>query len=42
MKEYIEIIEQFDTKEGKLYWIKALRVADSVKGYLVLYFGLLS
>ena len=41
MKNLIDIIGQFETKEAKLYWIKALKVSDSVKGKLIIHFNLL-
>ena len=41
MKELIETIKQIETKEGKIYWIKALKVGDVIKGRLIIYFNLL-
>lgn len=34
------LIEQFPSKEGKKYWIKALQASDTVKGRLYVYFKL--
>lgn len=42
MKTLIETIKQFETNEAKYYWISKLNVADSVKGYLIIYFNLLN
>lgn len=41
MKKYIEIIRQFESKKAKYYWIKALKVSEAEKGFLVYYFNLL-
>jgi len=41
MKNLIETIRQFETRQGKLYWIKALKVSDSIKGRLIIHFNLL-
>lgn len=41
MENLIKLIEQIEGKEGKFYWIKALKVSDSIKGYLVVYFKLI-
>jgi hypothetical protein len=41
MKTLIKIIAQFETKEAKFYWIKALKVSDCIKGRLLIYFNLL-
>ena len=35
---YIEVIQCFE-REGRYYWISALDCADSVKGYLLVYFN---
>lgn len=40
MKAYIQMIEQFETEEGKKYWINVLRVSDTVKGRLIIHFNL--
>jgi len=37
----INVIASFETREAKLYWIKALNVCDSIKGYLLYYFNLI-
>lgn len=41
MSQYINIINQFESKEAKYYWIKALSITDSEKGFLIVYFNLL-
>lgn len=40
MKDLIRLIENFETREGKLYWINALKVSDTIKGRLISYFNL--
>ncbi len=41
MEDLIELIKQYETKEAKRYWINALNVSDSIKGYLLIYFNLI-
>lgn len=41
MKNLIKIIEQFETKESKFYWINVLKVSEAEKGFLVYHFNLL-
>ena len=38
-KELIKLIECF-ADSNKLYWINALQVKPSIKGYLIYYFNL--
>lgn len=40
MTDLIKTIEQFETSEAKRYWINALKVSDTVKGKLLVYFNL--
>lgn len=40
MNEYINTIKHFETKEAKRYWVRALNVSNSIKGYLYVYFNL--
>lgn len=40
MKDLIKVIEQIPSKEGRLYWIKALKISNCVKGRLIFYFNL--
>lgn len=39
MKSYIKLIEQFE-KENRFYWIKALKVSNTVKGKLIIHFSI--
>lgn len=36
-----ETIKAFETREAKIYWIKALKVSDTIKGKLIVYFNLI-
>lgn len=40
MKNLIKLIESFEGREGKIYWINALKVSDTIKGRLISYFNL--
>ena len=40
MKELIKFISKFEYKRDKIYWIKALKVSDTVKGKLINHFRL--
>ncbi len=40
MKNYINLIGQFESKIAKGYWIRALKISDSKKGFLIIYFKL--
>jgi hypothetical protein len=40
MKALIKIIESFENREAKIYWINQLKVSNTVKGKLIVYFNL--
>lgn len=40
VNEAVKVITLFP-KESRYYWIKALNLSDSVKGYLTIYFNLI-
>lgn len=35
MRDLIKLINQFETKESKLYWIDTLHISDNTKGKLI-------
>jgi hypothetical protein len=39
--DLIKLIQSFDTREAKLYWINALPNCTAIKGYLIVYFDLI-
>ena len=39
--ELIQLISQFEA-ENRFYWINKLKVSNSIKGYLIVYFNLLN
>lgn len=41
IKTTIEAIASFPSKEAKLYWIKALKETEAIKGLLIIHFGLI-
>jgi len=41
MKNLIKTIRQFKSPEAKMYWIKALKVNDTIKGRLIVHFNLM-
>jgi len=40
IQELIKLVECFDSKDSKIYWIQKMSISDSCKGFLLIYFNL--